>query len=467
MKIKFIKNKPCFKIRLIILFFCIFGLFTPVEAEDYTSTNFILRDPVVTIEGGRSESASFEYYSSTGQTTIGESTSATYIERSGFLYYPEASSPVISATAGNGQVILSWTASLATLANITDYQLGMSTTSGGTFTYTSVGNITSYTKTGLTNGITYYFKVKAYAGSLVLAASGEISSTPVGTTAAVCGNGTCNGTETCATCPADCGVCGGGGGGGGGSGQTQTGGAVILSGRAYPLSKVNVLKDGQLVATTIAGSDANFTVTVSGLSSGTYSFAVYGEDSKGVRSSMFTFSTYVSMGVTVNIGGIFIAPTIYVDKSEVKKGGNIVIFGQSVPQANITIAVNSEQEFFVNTDSDNIGAYLYNFDTAPLEIGQHLTKSKAALNDQISSFGTAVSFNVGTKNIDVKEPQKCPLKGDVNSDCRVNLVDFSIAAYWYKRPISETFKVIEKDKLSGDGKIDLVDFSIMAYYWTG
>ena len=33
---------------------------------------------------------------------------------------------------------------------------------------------------------------------------------------AYCGDGTCNGNETCSTCPQDCGSCGGGGGGGGG-----------------------------------------------------------------------------------------------------------------------------------------------------------------------------------------------------------------------------------------------------------
>jgi len=36
------------------------------------------------------------------------------------------------------------------------------------------------------------------------------------TTEATCGDGTCNGVETCSTCSADCGNCGGGGGGGGG-----------------------------------------------------------------------------------------------------------------------------------------------------------------------------------------------------------------------------------------------------------
>jgi hypothetical protein len=50
----------------------------------------------------------------------------------------------------------------------------------------------------------------------------------------------------------------------------------------------------------------------------------------------------------------------------------------------------------------------------------------------------------------------------MNNDRRVNLVDFSIAAYWYKRS-SPPASV----DLNGDGKVDLVDFSIMAFYWTG
>ena len=67
----------------------------------------------------------------------------------------------------------------------------------------------------------------------------------------------------------------------------------------------------------------------------------------------------------------------------------------------------------------------------------------------------------------VSAVKKCPAKGDLNGDCRVNLVDFSIASYWYKGILSDAFKKIEISKLNGDGKINLVDFSIMAYYWTG
>ena len=102
-----------------------------------------------------------------------------------------------------------------------------------------------------------------------------------------------------------------------------------------------------------------------------------------------------------------------------------------------------------------------------LELGDHSTKSKAAIAGEISSFGKVVPFVVGNQNVLVGSVNKCPAKGDVNGDCKVNLVDFSVTAYWYKRIISGTFAAIETTKLSGDGKVDLRDFSIMAYYWTG
>ncbi len=252
---------------------------------------------------------------------------------------------------------------------------------------------------------------------------------------------------------------GGGGGGGGYIAPIET--KVIFNGRAYPKSTVTLLKDAQVAATTISGTNANFSISLSGLSGGNYIFSVYSEDNKGNRSSLLTFPVSVTSGATTQISGIFLAPTVAVDKSEVKQGDNIAIFGQSIPKAEITIAINSDQEFFDKTHADTNGAYLYNFDTAQLDMGQHFTKSKAALDGEISSFSAAIGFAVGTKNI-AAISQKTILKGDLNNDKKVNLIDFSIAAYWYKRsspPVSID--------LNGDSKVDLVDFSIMAYYWTG
>lgn len=261
----------------------------------------------------------------------------------------------------------------------------------------------------------------------------------------------------------------GGGGGGGGSSYTppKIVTQITFTGRAYPLSKVGVLKDGQLAISTIAGPDANFKISLTGLSTGNYTFSVFSEDAKRQRSTPFVSQIYITRGASTTVSGIFIAPTIAVDKSEVKRGDNIVIFGQSAPSASITISVASEEVFVKTKASAKDGTYLYNFDTTPLEIGQHATKSKATVQDEISSFGDAVNFTVGKKTV-VSQPVKIQLeKCDLDGDDRINLVDFSIVAYWYKRPLSNEFAKLEAQFLNGDGKVDLVDFSIMAYYWTG
>jgi len=112
-------------------------------------------------------------------------------------------------------------------------------------------------------------------------------------------------------------------------------------------------------------------------------------------------------------------------------------------------------------------SYSDNFDSSFVEYGTHYTKAKVAIGNQdVSSFSNLVSFKVGTKNV-LAQLQTVSKKGDLNADGRVNLVDFSIAAYWYKRPISAEFATKEKERLNGDGKVDLVDFSIVAFYWTG
>jgi len=301
----------------------------------------------------------------------------------------------------------------------------------------------------------------------------------ISVTVSICGNGTIDASEQCdnggsnGACPAACSSscttnsCGGGSpGGGGGGGGSYTPPSpetkVVFSGRAYPKSSVTLLKDAQISATTVAGSDANFQISIAGLSAGNYIFSVYSEDNKGSRSSLLTFSVSVTAGVITNVSGIFIAPTISVDKSEVKRGDNIAIFGQSAPQADIVVSVNSEEEFFGKTISDKAGIYLYNFDSSFVEYGTHYAKSKASIGNQaVSNFSNSIIFKVGIKNIESIQ-EKAPIKGDSNNDQRINLVDFSITAYWYKRPSPPT-----SIDLNNDSKIDLVDFSIMAYYWTG
>lgn len=351
MEYKF-RRGAAFYLRAVLVLALILFSSPLVSAQDFTSPGFILRDPVVTVEGGRSTSPSFEYFSATGQTITGENTSAGFIHRAGFLYFsaeapPPPPPPPPPAPSG-------------------------------------------------------------------------------------------------------------GGGGGGAIGAT-----ITFSGKAYPLSRVSVLKDGQVAITTIAGPDANFEASLTGLTSGNYMFSVLGEDTKGRRSTLFTFPMFLTTGAGARVSGIFITPTIALDKTEVRRGDNVAIFGSSPPRAQITIGVSSTEEVFVKTTADSSGGYLYNLDTSLLEFGHHFSRSKATLGPEISPFGRTLIFAVGTKTV-LAEPSGIPSKGDINNDQRINLIDFSIVAYWYQRPSPPTHI-----DLNGDGRIDLRDFSIMAYYWTG
>ncbi len=74
----------------IIFILSVFFL-TPAYADDFTSTNFISRDPVMSIFGGRATSTGFEQFNAGGQTAIGEATGTNFILRAGFLYFDDFS----------------------------------------------------------------------------------------------------------------------------------------------------------------------------------------------------------------------------------------------------------------------------------------------------------------------------------------------------------------------------------------
>jgi len=90
---------------------------------------------------------------------------------------PAPSAPTgLTATAGNAQVALAWTAS----SGATSYNVYRGTTTGGESTTAIATGITttSYTNTGLTNGSTYFYKVVAVNTGGTSGYSNEASATP-------------------------------------------------------------------------------------------------------------------------------------------------------------------------------------------------------------------------------------------------------------------------------------------------
>jgi fibronectin type 3 domain-containing protein len=83
----------------------------------------------------------------------------------------------LTATAGNAQVSLTWTAS----SGATSYNVKRGTTSGGPYTQVSSVTVPSFLDTGLTNGTTYFYVVSAVNSIGESPNSAQTSVTPVNT----------------------------------------------------------------------------------------------------------------------------------------------------------------------------------------------------------------------------------------------------------------------------------------------
>jgi fibronectin type 3 domain-containing protein len=86
----------------------------------------------------------------------------------------------VSATAGNVQVVLTWSAS----AGATSYVVRRATVSGGPYSQVGAPTDTTYTDSGLTNGAKYFYVVAAVNSAGTSGNSAEVNATPTAPVAA-------------------------------------------------------------------------------------------------------------------------------------------------------------------------------------------------------------------------------------------------------------------------------------------
>ncbi|HME52483.1 MAG TPA: fibronectin type III domain-containing protein [Candidatus Lokiarchaeia archaeon] len=96
---------------------------------------------------------------------------------------PGAPTTLTVSTTGNGFISLTWIAPASNGGSpITNYNIYRGLTSGSEILMTTIGNVTTYTDNGLTNGQMYYYKVAAVNTKGAGTQSNEISGAPHATT---------------------------------------------------------------------------------------------------------------------------------------------------------------------------------------------------------------------------------------------------------------------------------------------
>lgn len=247
--------------------------------------------------------------------------------------------------------------------------------------------------------------------------------------------------------------------------MVDTSDVAIFRGISYPGSVISLLKNGVVVATMGASPNGTFEIRLRNLSAGTYSFGIRAEDQDQLKSKLLLFTIYVTQSVTTVVDGIFIPPTITSDKVEVKRGEIITFIGKSTPSSEVRLSLHSESEIIKKTKSNASGTWIYKLDSSELELGDHEGKARSLTNDDISVYSDTLPFKVSdTDRLRIKNRELTGARKrcDLNNDSRVNLLDFSIMAFWYKR-----VGFPDKVDLNTDGSVNLTDLSILAYCWTG
>jgi hypothetical protein len=250
---------------------------------------------------------------------------------------------------------------------------------------------------------------------------------------------------------------------GGPSPLTVSPSTVIFSGKAYPESPVSILQDGQLIKTTTADPAGNFQTQINNVTSGNYIFSLYTEDSLEAyeeenRSALSSISINVGNGGTYIADNIFLSPILDIEGPEDTGNSTILIYGRSAPGAEITVTLNTIVPITILVTSGLDGYFVHNIPADLIPAGIYSATAVAELNNASSTQSLPIDFGHIITTY---------MKGDFNENARVNLVDFSMALYWYKESLTEAFKVLEVRHGNGDGLMNLVDISIIAYYWTG
>lgn len=233
---------------------------------------------------------------------------------------------------------------------------------------------------------------------------------------------------------------------------------VEFTGLAAPGATVTVSRSSQSIASVNADDQANFSITVTDQPTGQQTYVVGATDDQGRMLKSVTFVLTLNASTTTIVTGVFLGPSIALDRTSVKLGQFVTVSGTTAPSSTVTVTVTSTpKEYTVSTNAAGDWSKLVN--TEDVGVGTHAVQARALFGgSQTSALSDSLSFAVNAL-------EQCDGKktADVNCDGKINLVDFSILLFFWQ----QTNPRNERSDINRDGRVTIVDFSIMLFQWTG
>jgi cysteine-rich repeat protein len=254
----------------------------------------------------------------------------------------------------------------------------------------------------------------------------------------------------------------GDGGGTGGAVPIRAQTQVMLEGRAYPNSRVQILKDGQLIGMAQSDASAKFSYVYSNATPGPTTFGFWSEDAKQIRSITYTTTFQVTQNAVTNVGNVYLPPTIRALVKRIAPGSLLSIDGTTVPNSQVSVLIDKSKTPALSATSSNIGSWDMKLPTSGLlpeiyhQILPFFELSQGAGNVRLKS-GTGLALNIFVGNNEATDRSLGP---DLNRDGKVNLTDFSMLLFRWNGNDSLA-------DLNRDGKVGIADFSILLFNWTG
>ncbi len=246
---------------------------------------------------------------------------------------------------------------------------------------------------------------------------------------------------------------------------------VIFKGIAYPSSNLTISEGGTVLSSFTLAAQARFEVTYK-VTPGNHTYTIVGTDSDGIQGRTSNFTLTMSQGTTTTISGIFLGPTITIDKSTITAGETATLSGTTAPNSSVNVTISTAtsgtsaaagpQQAVHTASADNNGRWLQLVRANDLSTGPYTAKAQAIepSANSVSEFSKTLAFEVKGGASDTCSNS---LAADINCDTKVNLIDFSILLFFW----NATNPTNARADINRDTHVNITDFSILLFYWTG